>query len=72
MRIVIGVIVTVLVIAVAFGIGFLGVFGESSSTTTAGPPPVHNAVFIPKTAGPDSNLGTSTSSTDLERRLLVD
>ena len=56
MRILIGgVIVTLLVITVAFGVGFLGVFGESSSTTRAGPPPVHSAVLMPKTPGPDSN-----------------
>ena len=56
MRILIGgVVVTLLVITVAFGVGFLGVFGESSSTTTAGPPPVHTAVLMPKTPGPDSN-----------------
>jgi hypothetical protein len=55
MRILIGVIVALLVITVAFGVGFLGVFGESSSTTTAGPPPVHNAVLMPKTTGPDAN-----------------
>jgi hypothetical protein len=47
MRILIGVIAALLVITVAFGVGFLGVFGESSSTTTAGPPPVHNAALRP-------------------------
>lgn len=55
MRMLIGVIVTLLVITVAFGVGFLGVFGESSSTATAGPPPVHNAVLMPKTTARDSN-----------------
>ena len=51
MRILIGVIVALLVITVAFGVRFLGVFGESSSTTTAGPPPVHNAVLMPLSTG---------------------
>ena len=54
MRIVIGVIVTLLVITVAFGVKFLGVW-QVRLYILAGPPPVHSAVLIPKTVGPDSN-----------------
>jgi hypothetical protein len=52
MRILIGVILALLVTTVVFGIGFLGVFGESSSTTTAGPPHILNAALIPFYATP--------------------
>jgi hypothetical protein len=47
MRIWIGVIVVLLVVAVAFGVGFSGAFGESSSTTTSGAPPAHIAAIMP-------------------------
>ena len=57
MRILVGVTVFLLLITVAFGVGFLGVFGESSSTATAGPPPVHAAVLMPKTTGPGTTRG---------------
>ena len=50
MRILVGgMILALLILIVAFGVGHLGAFGQSSSTSTAGAPPIHTDVGTPKT-----------------------